>query len=218
MARPGWWRVLVAVAALKTAGIVPERDVTVMAIRAEESVWFSTTYFGSRAAFGIVPPDALGAATGRHRPQAWREHLQDFGGDPQAASPGPPHLDPARVAAFLEVHIEQGPILEAENFPIGLVTAPAAIIGMPPPASSASMTIAAACRAPIGTTPWWRRATSCRRSTGCGRISTRDGRDMAFTVGKLFTDPAQHALTKIPGEVTFSLDLRSVQADLLVGA
>ena len=44
-------------------------------------------------------------------------------------------------------------------------------------------------------------------------------RDGAFTLenfGKLFTDPAQHALTKIPGEVTFSLDLRSVQADLLV--
>src|SRR5262245_57907235 len=50
---------LMAAAALRAAGIGPERDITVMAIRAEESVWFSTTYLGSRAAFGIVPPDAL---------------------------------------------------------------------------------------------------------------------------------------------------------------
>jgi N-carbamoyl-L-amino-acid hydrolase len=38
---------------------------------------------------------------------------------------------------------------------------------------------------------------------------------MAFTVGKFFTDADQHALTKIPGEVSFSLDIRSVDPELL---
>jgi beta-ureidopropionase / N-carbamoyl-L-amino-acid hydrolase len=44
----------------------------------------------------------------------------------------------------------------------------------------------------------------------------REGKDMAFTVGKLYTDPARHALTKIAGEVTFSLDVRSFDPDLLI--
>jgi N-carbamoyl-L-amino-acid hydrolase len=43
----------------------------------------------------------------------------------------------------------------------------------------------------------------------------RSKRDMAFTVGKFFTDADQHALTKISGEVSFSLDVRSVDAELL---
>ncbi len=38
---------------------------------------------------------------------------------------------------------------------------------------------------------------------------------MAFTIGKFFTDPQQHALTKISGEVSFSLDARSLDAQSL---
>ena len=34
------------------------------------------------------------------------------------------------------------------------------------------------------------------------------GRDLVFTVGKLSTDAKQHALTKVPGEIEFTLDLR----------
>jgi acetylornithine deacetylase/succinyl-diaminopimelate desuccinylase-like protein len=41
------------------------------------------------------------------------------------------------------------------------------------------------------------------------------GRDMAFTVGKFYTDPQQHALTKIAGEASFSLDVRSLDAQSL---
>jgi N-carbamoyl-L-amino-acid hydrolase len=205
---------LVAAAALKAAGTVPERDITVMAIRAEESVWFSTTYFGSRAAFGIVPPDVLERKrhdTGR----TLRDHLQTSGGDPQVLLENPPHLDPARIAAFVEVHIEQGPILQAENCPIGLVTgirgnyrhAAARIIGQYDHCG--------------GVPRGYRHDAVVAASDFVQALERlwedfeRDGKDMAFTVGKLFTDPAQHALTKIPGEVTFSLDLRSVDAELL---
>ena len=41
------------------------------------------------------------------------------------------------------------------------------------------------------------------------------GRDMAHTVGKFYTDPQQHALTKISGEASFSLDVRSLDAQSL---
>lgn len=35
------------------------------------------------------------------------------------------------------------------------------------------------------------------------------GRDLTFTVGKLFTDAAVHSITKVPGEVAFCLEFRS---------
>jgi hypothetical protein len=41
------------------------------------------------------------------------------------------------------------------------------------------------------------------------------GRDMAYTVGKFYTDPQQHALTKISGEASFSLEVRSLDAQSL---
>ncbi|CAJ0994017.1 N-carbamoyl-L-amino acid hydrolase [Sodalis praecaptivus] len=41
------------------AGYRPQRDVTVMAIRAEESTWFPISYLGSKAAFGLLPPSAM---------------------------------------------------------------------------------------------------------------------------------------------------------------
>ena len=41
------------------------------------------------------------------------------------------------------------------------------------------------------------------------------GQDFAFTVGKFFTNSEWHAMTKIAGEVDFSLDMRSLDGDLL---
>src|ERR1700743_970053 len=50
---------LAAVAGLRAADIVPERDVTVMGIRAEEAAWFNSSYIGSQAAFGKLTEEAL---------------------------------------------------------------------------------------------------------------------------------------------------------------
>ncbi len=47
---------LAALEALRRAGLVPTRPVTVAVFRAEESVWFPASYVGSRAAFGLLPP------------------------------------------------------------------------------------------------------------------------------------------------------------------
>ena len=41
------------------------------------------------------------------------------------------------------------------------------------------------------------------------------GGDLVFTVGKFFTDAKQHALTKVPGEVEFTIDFRSQEEKTL---
>ena len=185
-----------------------------MGVRAEESVWFGTTFFGSSAALGNLPPDALQKKR-TDTDRTLSEHLRACGGDPEKLQSGEPHLEATEVAAFLEVHIEQGPLLEAEKLPIGIVTGIRGNWRLP----SARIT---GKYDHCGGVPRAYRHDSVM--AGADFIHALDalwrewdaaGRDMAFTVGKFFTDPQQHALTKIAGEVSFSLDVRSLDAQSL---
>jgi N-carbamoyl-L-amino-acid hydrolase len=206
---------LIAINALKESGFRPLCDITVMGIRAEESVWFTTTFFGSLAALGRIAPDVCEKKFRVDTGKTLAEHLRASGGDPDRLRSDGPYLDPSNVAAFLEVHIEQGPVLEAEKLPIGIVTGIRGNYRLP---AARILGEYSHC----GGVP-----RSCRRDSvvaGADFIHALDalwrewdasGKDMAFTVGKFFTNPQQHALTKISGEVSFSLDVRSVDAKLL---
>ena len=113
---------LAAVAGLRQAGFAPGRDITVMVTRAEEAgAWFPTSFPGSRGALGRLAPEELQvrrADTGR----SLAEHMREEGFDPGFVERGGRELGPHNTAAFLEVHIEQGPVLEAEGIPLGTVT------------------------------------------------------------------------------------------------
>src|SRR6476469_9855544 len=112
---------LVAVAALQRSGIALGHPLTVMGIRAEESIWFQVSYIGSRGALGALPDGALDVRridTGR----TLAEHIADCGGDPDALRAGGRFLDPTRLRAYLELHIEQAPSLVAAGRPVGICT------------------------------------------------------------------------------------------------
>ncbi|MDE2005481.1 MAG: Zn-dependent hydrolase [Rhodospirillales bacterium] len=206
---------LVAIAALQRLGLRPARDVTVMGIRAEESVWFQVSYIGSRGALGTLPDGALDARridTGR----TLAEHIGECGGDPAALAAGARALDPARIAAYLELHIEQAPSLIEAGVPVGIATAiPGNVrltdariegqddhVGLPRrfrrDAAMAGAEFAMAIEA------LWREHEA-------------RGVPMAATIGRFFTDPARHGLTIVPGEFRFSLDLRAYDEAVLAG-
>ncbi len=113
---------LAVVGGMQAAGFVPARDVTVLAIRAEEAgAWFPTSYPGSHAALGQLPPEALEVRrldTGR----TLADHMRESGFDPDAVRAGAGRLGPHNTAAYVELHIEQGPVLDAEEVPVGIVT------------------------------------------------------------------------------------------------
>ena len=83
----------------------------------EEGVRFASTLTGSRALAGKFDPLTLEDtdADGISRRQA----LRDFGALPASVKA----CDPARTIGYVEVHIEQGPVLESHNLPLGIVTA-----------------------------------------------------------------------------------------------
>ena len=204
---------LAAIASLQESGTTPGRDIRVMGIRAEESAWFGTSYIGSRAALGALPPGAMETARRADTGRTLAEHIREAGGDPDALDP--PFLEAARLHAFLEVHIEQGPVLVEQDLPVGVVTGirgnrrlPAARClgayshcgGMPRRSRQDAV------MAVMDLIAWLDRLWDQREASG---------EDFAFTVGKLSTDPERHAMTIVPGECRFSLDMRSLDGAFL---
>lgn len=99
-------------------GVALPFAVEVLAFADEEGVRFPTALMGPRALAGTFQSDAL-ALTDRDG-IALRDALTQFGGCPEDLPSVARHPDD--VAGYLEVHIEQGPVLEAQDTALGIVT------------------------------------------------------------------------------------------------
>lgn len=205
---------LAVFSAWKTAGYVPDRDCVVIAIRAEESAWFPISYPGSKAAFGILPPEAL------HLPRAdsglsMRSHIEALGGDPDALAAGTRSLEPKAIDRFVEVHIEQGPHLINQQIPVGIVTG---IRGSTRYRHAAAI----GAYAHSGAVPRYARAdavlATSRLLVALDEDWTRfedEGRDLVITAGCFATEAGRADFSKISGRVDFSIDVRSCEAEML---
>jgi beta-ureidopropionase / N-carbamoyl-L-amino-acid hydrolase len=204
---------LAAVDALKRLGLEPARDLTVMAIRAEESVWFEVSYIGSRGALGTLPEGAMEAVRrDTRRPLA--AHITECGGDPDALRAGARHLDPASLRAYLEVHIEQAPSLVEAGRPVAICT------GIPGNFRFPGARIEGAYDH-VGLPRRFRRDAALAGAdffVALDRVwEEYDARGipMACTIGRFHTDADAHGMTIIPGEFRFSLDVRAYDAAVL---
>jgi allantoate deiminase len=169
----------------------------------EEGVRFGTTLLGSRAVAGIFDQKALAAtdATGKTMSQA----LIEFGLDPQAI----PKIARKKgdVLAYAELHIEQGPVLEAEGLAVGVVTA---INGF----SRLRVTLRGAA-GHAGTVPMNLRRDALAGAAECALAVERVALghpELVGTVGRLEVKPG--AINVIPGEVMFTVDVRAPQDSL----
>ncbi len=207
---------LAAIAALRRLGVTPSCDLTVMGIRAEESIWFQVSYIGSRGALGTLPDGALDVRrvdTGR----TLADHIAACGGDPVALAAGTRFLDPAAIRAYLEPHIEQAPSLDEAGRPVGICT------GIPGNFRYPDARIEGA-NDHVGLPRRFRRDASLAGAEFAMAMDAlwaeheAAGIPMACTIGRFHTDPAQHGLTIVPGSFHFSLDVRAydeaVVADL----
>ena len=100
----------------------PLRSVELYVLRGEESAWFGgPCYFGSRALFGQLTPADLASAH-RTSGRTLGEHMRAAGVEMAPIEAATPLTPPSRFACWLELHIEQGPVLVARDKPLGLVT------------------------------------------------------------------------------------------------
>jgi allantoate deiminase len=189
---------IAAVDALHRAGERLPVAIEVIAFGDEEGVRFPTTLTGSRAIAGTLDPAALDARDGEG--MSLRAALAAAGCDGDAFAGCARR--PEDTLAYLEVHIEQGPVLEAEDLPVGVVTA-----------------INGATRWRVelrgeaghaGTVPMALRRDALAAAAEMVLAVEREGRameDLVATVGQIEARPG--AVNVVPGEVRFMVDVRA---------
>jgi allantoate deiminase len=174
--------------------------VEVIGFADEEGVRYQSTFLGSRAVaaeFDVAQlerPDKDGISM--------RNALISFGKDPDELALAARR--PEDIAAYLEVHIEQGPVLEQEDLGVGVVTAIAGATRM--------LATIHGVAGHAGTVPMTLRrdalvaAAEC--ITGIEKICTGPA-DLVGTVGAIRAEPG--AGNVIPDTVEFSIDIRAAE-------
>jgi|SRR5579862_5335666 len=212
---------LLSVATLRRLQIGLDRDVTVMGIRAEEcSTWFvghHGGHLGSRAALGLLWPGELESAVHVSSKKTFAESMDAAGFDSEyfRREAGAAYLDKNRVAAYFELHIEQGPILHHRELPVGIVTGIRGALR-----ARSARTVGAYTHS--GAVPHELRQDAVLATVDFAHTIDRkweamraSHRDMVYTVGKFYTDAAHHSIVKVPGEVSFAIDIRSQERAVL---
>jgi allantoate deiminase len=189
---------LEAVRAMKAAGIRPARPVEVVCTADEEGRFGGM--LGSQAICGEIGPD-------------WIAGARDEAGVPLAEAMRAQGLDPGAVvkrdagdiAVFLELHIEQGPVLERAGAPIGIVTAISGVFNW-------TVTLTGEANH-SGTTPMPHRRDAFRGLADFGAaipeiLARAGGPEARLTVGKVALSP--NFPHSIAGEAVFSLVGRDI--------
>ncbi len=165
----------------------------------EEGVRFASTLLGSRAVAGTFVESALNVRD--HAGISMREAMVKFGLDHE-------HIGAAARArrelhAYVELHIEQGPVLEQKDIPVGVVTAIAGATRL-----AAKLTGMAG---HAGTVPMALRRDALAGAAECiGTIEEFCKTDAAGLVGTVgYIDAKPGATNVIPGQVSFTLDIRA---------
>ncbi len=190
---------LEAVRSLVRSKVEVRRSIKVIAFAAEEPNPFGLSTVGSRVLSNTLPEGALEKKDPKG--VTFSELLSRRGGRPEQISKA--NLDPSQVAAFVELHIEQGPFLEIQSIPIGIVSTLCGIKrllidvkGRPDHA---------------GTTPMGLRkdalAAGAQLILAIETICKSRGEEMVGTVGKMTLAPNQ--VNVVPGRAGLELDLRT---------
>jgi ureidoglycolate amidohydrolase len=109
---------LEAIRALQRSGFRPKHSIELLIFTAEEPTRFGIGCLGSRLLSGTLSPDAARKLSDKHGATLDEvRRAAGFGGELEKVK-----LPSSYYKAFAELHIEQGPLLERQHIPLGIVT------------------------------------------------------------------------------------------------
>ena len=165
----------------------------------EEGVRFASTLLGSRAIAGTFVESVLGVKDSAGT--SMRDALSQFGLDPDHI--GAAARARSELLGYVELHIEQGPVLESQDLPVGVVTAISGATRL-----AASLTGMAG---HAGTVPMLMRRDALAGAAECitaiEEFCRTDEGGLVGTVGYINAMPG--ATNVIPGQVSFTIDIRA---------
>jgi len=186
------------VASLRARGIHLPFAIEVIGFGDEEGARFQSTFLGSRAVAGTFDATLLGRTDENGITMATA--MTAFGLDPNRI--GEAAFEPDELLAYIELHIEQGPILEEQGLAVGAVSA---IAG-----AERFVVTVTGLAGHAGTVPMALRRDALLAAAECSLVvekfaAKRPG--VVGTVGRFDVSPG--ATNVIPGQVTFTVDLRA---------
>lgn len=192
----------------KASGIRFPRPVKVIAMRGEESAWFGPCYIASKALMGVLSEAEL-ASVHKTDGRTLADHMADVGIDLAPVQNGVPLLDKAAILEYLELHIEQGPLLTGKDMPAAVVFAIRGNFRHKKVRCIGEAGHSGAVPRAFRKDPVLAMADLLSRLDETWLTILQKGDDLVLTFGVVSTDPSKHALTRIPDEVGFSMDVRS---------
>lgn len=190
------------------------RPVRVLILRGEESAYYGRANIGSRALFGLLLAADLDAKR-QGKGRTLREALTSVNADVKGIEEKERLFDPKAASAYLELHIEQGPVMVARDLPTAIVTGIRGNLRH-------RRIVCKGEAGHSGTVPRWLRrdallavADLLMRLDDHWNTLLERGLDLVITTGILSTDSETNALSRIPGEVFFSFEVRSQSFETL---
>lgn len=195
----------IEVAALyKKFNLVPKYPIEIVALVEEEGSRFGGGFMGSSGIVGLLSEEEFIHLTDRDGIST-KEAMTRIGLDPSL----PKKRDPKTIKAFLEMHIEQGPLLEEQRISVGVVEG---IVGM------AQLEVTITGRAGhAGTTPMDQRSDSLVSAANIivklPELVNKVSKGSVITIGRLHVFP--NGANVIPEKTVFSVDIRSPKEECL---
>jgi allantoate deiminase len=194
-------------AMFKEQNIKPAYPLEVIALVEEEGSRFGGGLMGSRGMMGLLTEEDFKILADKDGILAV-EAMENIGLDSTKVN----KRNPASIKAFLELHIEQGPILEESGIQVGVVEA---IVGL------TQLEVTVQGRAGhAGTTPMDRRADALVAAAqiigALPSFAATEGEGTVITTGRLHVFP--NGANVIPDKVVFTIDIRSSKEQDVVNA
>ena len=188
--------------------------VRLIMLRGEESAFYGRANIGSRALFGQIDPNDLQARSRGTGPML-QDAMAGLGIDIDGLRQRRQYFPIDRALSYLELHIEQGPVMVARDLPAAVVS------GIRGNLRHRRVV----CRGEAGHSgaiPRWLRhdpvfafADLVARLDEHWRTLLERGVDLVVTCGIVGTDAADHAISRIPGSLSFSFEVRSQSQETL---
>ena len=200
---------------LHDSKIIPNYNLGVMGIRGEESCWFPYSYIGSKISLGIFDPKLLTQLKRSDTKKNLAFHIDKSGFQSKFIKKNKVKFNSDNIIAFIEPHIEQGPILEKIKKPLGIVTG----------IRGSFRYRSAKCIGNYnhsGATPLlYRKDSVVAVSTLINNMNNywidqnKKRKDLTITFGEFYTNSREHSFAKSSGFVQFCIDVRSESKLLL---
>jgi N-carbamoyl-L-amino-acid hydrolase len=183
-------------------------------MRGEEGAFYGAGEVGSRSLLGRLDPKHLDAKRRGSGPPL-RDAMTAAGIDVAKIARGEPLADKTQIRGYLELHIEQAPVMIARNISAAVVTGIRGNVRHRRIVCHGEAGHSGAVPRELRKDPVFAVADLLMRLDAHWRAALQRGDDLVMTMGIVGTDPKDHALSRIPDTVSFGFEIRSQSQDTI---